>query len=65
MQKQGNPPHLKRNKAQLQFVDLETNADQMSFVDLDQAPDVPELWGRVAAVAHCPKCGLVFEVIQK
>ena len=54
-----------KNKAQLQFVDVETNKDQMSFVDLDCVDDKSDIWGRVVAIAHCPKCGLVFEVIQK
>lgn len=54
-----------KNNAQLQFVDTETNKDQMSFVDLDCVDAKSDIWGRVVAIAHCPKCGLVFEVIQK
>lgn len=58
-------PSPKKSKPQLQFIDAETNADQLSFVDLDVKAGNDDLWGRVVAIAHCPKCGLVFEVIQK
>lgn len=64
MAKRNNAPP-RSGSTQMQFIDVDANEDQLSFVDLDCVDDRVGIWGRVVAVAHCPKCGRIFEVIQK